>query len=182
MQANDNPEYMVPEYVPRPTETMSFFDAVNNVLVNNYANFNGRASRSEFWWWTLAAYGMLIPASFVDGMIFGWGLDDPTWISWLVLLGIFIPNLAVMVRRLHDTNRSGWWILISLIPIIGAIWFIVLLCLKSEEGENQFGPNPLASVGSSVSNNTSAPSSKIDNTQDASFSEVDETYNSTNEK
>ena len=86
------------------------------------------------------------------------------------------------MRRLHDTNRNGWWLLISFIPLIGQIFLLVLLCLKGDEGENQFGPNPLASVGSSVSNNTSAPGSRIDNTQDASFSEVDETYNSTNEK
>ena len=145
MQVNDNPEYMVPEYVPRPTETMSFFDAVNNVLVNNYANFNGRASRSEFWWWTLAAYGMLIPASFVDGMIFGWGLDDPTWISWLVVLGIFIPNLAVMARRLHDTGKSGWFLLIGVVPLVNCCFYIALLIWYIQDGNayvNSYGDVP----------------------------------------
>ena len=62
------------------------------------------------------------------------------------------------------------------------MWFIALCCLKGDEGENQFGSDPLASVGNSVSTKTSTPSSTIDNSQDASFSEVDETYNSTNEK
>ena len=58
---------------------MSFPDAIKNVLVNNYLDFNGRASRSEFWWWTFASFCILIPTTLVDGMIFGWGYDDPTF-------------------------------------------------------------------------------------------------------
>ena len=148
-------------------------------VTQRYAQFSGRARRKEYWLFVLAYIVLDSLAIAIDtsGSFIG-----PGPFSAIVVLGLLIPYLAVAVRRLHDTNRSGWWILISLIPIIGAIWFVVLLCLKSDEDENQFGPNPLASVGSSVSNNTSAPGSRIDNTQDASFSEVDETYNSTNEK
>ena len=151
-------------------------------VTQRYAKFSGRARRKEYWLFVLAYVVLNILAIAIDTAGSFDQSSGPGLFSAIVVIGLLLPYLAVAVRRLHDTNRSGWWVLISLIPIIGAIWFVVFLCLKSDEGENQFGPNPLASVGSSVSNNTSAPSSKIDNTQDASFSEVDENYNSTNEK
>ena len=152
-------------------------------VTQRYAKFSGRARRKEYWLFVLA----FIVASVVAlGIDISSGTFDEIEVfgvsSTIVTLGLLIPYVAVSVRRLHDTNRSGWWILISIIPLIGYIWIIVLCCLKGDEGENQFGSDPLASVGNSVSTKTSTPSSTIDNSQDASFSEVDETYNSTNEK
>ena len=151
-------------------------------ITQRYAKFSGRARRKEYWLFVLAFTVLNLLAVAIDTAGSFDQSSDPGLFSSIVILGLLIPSLAVTVRRLHDTNRSGWWVLIIFIPLIGPIFLLVLLCLKGDEGENQFGPNPLASVGSSVSNNTSAPGSRIDNTQDASFSEVDETYNSTNEK
>ena len=152
-------------------------------VTQRYAKFSGRARRKEYWLFVLA----FIVASVVAlGIDISSGTFDEIEVfgvfSTIVTLGLLIPYVAVSVRRLHDTNRSGWWIMVNIIPGIGYMWFIVLCCLKGDEGENQFGSDPLASVGNSVSTNTSTPSSTIDNSQDASFSEVDETYNSTNEK
>ena len=152
-------------------------------VTQRYAKFSGRARRKEYWLFVLA----FIVASVVAlGIDISSGTFDEIEVfgvsSTIVTLGLLIPYVAVSVRRLHDTNRSGWWILVNIIPGIGYMWFIALCCLKGDEGENQFGSDPLASVGNSVSTKTSTPSSTIDNSQDASFSEVDETYNSTNEK
>ena len=148
-------------------------------ITQRYAKFSGRARRKEYWLFVLAFTVLNLLAVAIDTAGSFDQSSDPGLFSSIVILGLLIPYLAVTVRRLHDTNRSGWWVLISFIPLIGPIFLLVFLCLKSDEGENQFGPNPLASVGSSVSNNTSAPGSKTDNSQDAVFSEVDETYNST---
>ena len=152
-------------------------------VTQRYAKFSGRARRKEYWLFVLA----FIVASVVAlGIDISSGTFDEIEVfgvsSTIVTLGLLIPYVAVSVRRLHDTNRSGWWVMVNLIPGIGYMWFIALCCLKGDEGENQFGSDPLASVGNSVSTKTSTPSSTIDNSQDASFSEVDETYNSTNEK
>ena len=152
-------------------------------VTQRYAKFSGRARRKEYWLFVLA----FIVASVVAlGIDISSGTFDEIEVfgvsSTIVTLGLLIPYVAVSVRRLHDTNRSGWWVMVNLIPGIGYMWFIALCCLKGDEGENQFGSDPLASVGNSVSMNPSTPSSTIDNSQDASFSEVDETYNSTNEK
>ena len=134
-------------------------------VTQRYAKFSGRARRKEYWLFVLA----FIVASVVAlGIDISSGTFDEIEVfgvfSTIVTLGLLIPYVAVSVRRLHDTNRSGWWVMVNLIPGIGYMWFIALCCLKGDEGENQFGPDP------------------IDNSQDASFSEVDETYNSTNEK
>lgn len=104
---------------------MGFFAAIKSVM-SQYAGFSGRARRSEYWYWVL--FTLL------------W-----CWIPLLnILLGLifFIPGLAVAVRRLHDTGRSGWWILISLIPIIGGIVLLIFYCTDSQIGENDYGPNP----------------------------------------
>ena len=157
MQVNDNPQFTMPEHVPRPTEIMSFFDAIKNVLVNNYVGFNGRASRSEFWWWTLALCCIFIPTTLVDGMIFGWGYDDPTWISNLVALGLFLPNLAVTVRRLHDTGQSGWFLLIGLVPLVNCCFYVGLYIWCIQDGNahvNFYGdvPTNRLSVDSEIEN------------------------------
>jgi len=109
-----------------------------------YAVFKGRASRKEFWLFFL--FVLIIGCFFgiIDIII---GTYD--YISgWGALLGLFtliqmIPTIAVGVRRLHDTNRKGWWLLIVFIPIVGNIWITVLFCLKSNDGDNRFGSNPI---------------------------------------
>ncbi len=114
---------------------MGFTDAIRSGF-ENYVNFNGRASRPEYWFWVLFAILASIVANIIDAVI-----GTPIF-SVLVGLGLFLPGLAVAVRRLHDTDRSGWWILIGLIPIIGLIVLIVFLVQKSDPVDNQYGPPP----------------------------------------
>lgn len=119
---------------------MNFPDAVRNVLTN-YANFKGRARRSEYWWWFLAAFGIMVSASIIDGIAGSYPV-----IYVLAGLAIFLPNLAVSIRRLHDTGRSGWWILIGFVPLVG---FIVLIVFYTQDShaDNQYGPSPKAQFG-----------------------------------
>jgi len=113
-------------------------------VTQKYAQFSGRAPRKEYWLFVLVFYVLFFLLAFIDGAI-------GTWIEEVgmgVLSGIFglallLPFISTSVRRLHDTNRSGWWYLLFLIPIIGTIWILILFCLKGTDGENRFGPNPL---------------------------------------
>ena len=113
---------------------MSFVEAVRSVLVH-YATFSGRARRSEFWWFALFTVGVYFVAGILDTAI---GI---TFFSVIALLGLIVPGLAVSVRRLHDTDRSGWWYLISFVPF-GGLVMLVFCCLDSTPGENRFGPSP----------------------------------------
>jgi uncharacterized membrane protein YhaH (DUF805 family) len=117
---------------------MDFGQAIKTCL-NKYATFSGRATRSEYWYFFLFLMIVNIVASVLDSTIFG---DMPVLylIATLVLL---IPSIAAGVRRLHDTDKSGWWLLLGLIPVIGAIVLIVFFCQRGTVGTNQFGPNPL---------------------------------------
>jgi uncharacterized membrane protein YhaH (DUF805 family) len=114
--------------------------------MQRYFEFSGRSSRSEFWLYMLIYIIIYIVASVIDAFVFGayQGGGIPILTSIVGLVHI-IPSLAVSVRRLHDTDRRGWWIFIALIPLIGTIWLIILYCLPSTPSENRFGaPNPLA--------------------------------------
>jgi uncharacterized membrane protein YhaH (DUF805 family) len=97
---------------------MNFQDAVRNVL-SNYATFSGRAPRSEFWWWVLAVLIAVLVAGLLDSLLFGGSDGGFQPLSTVLGLGVILPNLAVAVRRLHDTHRTGWWFMIGLVPVIG---------------------------------------------------------------
>jgi len=106
-------------------------------VVKKYAVFSGRARRKEYWMYTLFYVIFAIVAGIVDAVLFG------SQILTLVLaLGLLLPSLGVAVRRLHDTGRSGWWILIGLVPLVGGIVLLVFLCLEGEAGSNKYGHNP----------------------------------------
>jgi uncharacterized membrane protein YhaH (DUF805 family) len=106
-------------------------------VIKNYVNFGDRARRKEYWMFTL--FNLLITLGiFVIQMIAG--IDG--WLNGLYSLFILLPSLAVSIRRLHDTGRSGWWILISLIPVVGAIVILVFMCLEGESRSNKWGQNP----------------------------------------
>ncbi|MEP1229809.1 MAG: DUF805 domain-containing protein [Litorimonas sp.] len=119
---------------------MGFADAVK-AFFNNYTNFGGRASRSEYWWPQLAMvivnYLIILPITYMLSQTFG------SILSLIFTLAIIIPAIAVVIRRLHDTDKSGWWILLILVPIIGWIALIVFYCTKGTDGPNRFGPDPL---------------------------------------
>ena len=106
-------------------------------VLTNYAQFKGRARRAEYWNFVL--FNAL--AYIVLGLL---SLASSAFAIVLVLyyLGILIPSLAVGVRRMHDLGKSGWYILVTLIPLVGAIWFLVLLCTEGEEGANEYGLDP----------------------------------------
>jgi uncharacterized membrane protein YhaH (DUF805 family) len=105
--------------------------------LKQYADFSGRARRKEYWMFFLFNLIFGVVANVLD---FALGVGGV--FSLLYLLGLLIPNLAVMVRRLHDIDKSGWWIFIVLIPLIGSIWLLVLLATDGSTGENQYGANP----------------------------------------
>lgn len=115
---------------------MTFSQSIKTCFVTKYATFSGRASRSEFWFfflfnlvvsWLLSAIGGAASANAFYGLLLIYGLIA------------LIPNLAVTVRRLHDTGRSGGWWFICLIPIIGSIWLLILMILDSQHAPNKYG-------------------------------------------
>src|SRR4051812_13975540 len=104
-------------------------------VLKNYVGFQGRARRKEYWMFTLFSIIVSVILSIVENMI---GL--PAVLTTLYSLAVLLPSLAVSVRRLHDTGRSGWWLLIALIPFIGAIVLLVFVCEDSKEN-NRYGSN-----------------------------------------
>ncbi len=124
-------------------------------VLKKYAVFNGRAGRREYWMFYLinliiSLFLQYLDATFMGGLIpthgrgsYGLGIFAFGPLSFIYLLFIFLPELAVSVRRLHDIGKSGWWMFIILIPIVGAIWLIVLLASRGSFTENEYGPSLL---------------------------------------
>ena len=111
--------------------------------LNQYADFNGRARRKEYWMFFLFNMVFAVLASLIDIAAGTANLDSGSGIfQGIYSLAVLIPGLAVGVRRLHDVGKSGWMLLIALIPIIGAIWLLVLMVTDSKEGTNKWGENP----------------------------------------
>ena len=114
-----------------------FQDSVRTVF-KKYATFTGRARRPEYWWFVLFNFIGNFVLSIIDAMVFGSGDTGP--LSGLFSLAILIPSIAVGARRLHDIGRSGWWLLIGLIPLLGWIILIIWLVKKGDEHPNEYGP------------------------------------------
>ena len=106
-------------------------------VLKKYVEFSGRAHRTEYWMFFLINFVI----TFAIGMVEG-ALGSPGVLGGLYALAVLLPALGVSVRRLHDTGRTGWWLLILLIPLIGPIVILVFLVLDSEAGDNQYGSNP----------------------------------------
>lgn len=113
------------------------------VVRDNYANFEGRARRKEYWMFALFNILIIIPL-YIFSMYLVAEHNSFTGliIYFIYSLAVFIPSLAVLVRRLHDSDKSGWMILISFIPFIGGIWLLILLVTEGTSGSNQYGPDP----------------------------------------
>jgi len=113
--------------------------------LTNYTEFGGRARRKEYWFFILFNILISIAFTIIDGVTGLYSIETGVGLfSGIYSLAILVPSIAVGVRRLHDTNRSGWWLLISFIPLIGAIILIVFLASDSNPEENQYGQNPKA--------------------------------------
>ena len=109
-------------------------------VLNQYADFNGRARRTEFWMYTLFYVIFGVVASLIDQVI------GTAIISSLYGLALLVPTIAVGVRRLHDINKSGLMILVGLIPLIGWIWLLILYVKEGDHGVNQYGEDPKVEV------------------------------------
>ena len=126
--------------------------AATKKALTNYVNFSGRAGRPEFWWWVLAALIVTIIVRIVDGLLFaplmGFdGFNENAWrpLSMLLGLALILPAIAVGVRRMHDIGKSGWWLLLGLVPIIGALVVIYFYAQKGDPDSNRFGaPEPFS--------------------------------------
>ena len=117
---------------------MDFMTAVKTCL-GKYATFQGRAARSEYWFFTL----FMFITSMIASVIAGASLGVLSVLPMVLLIGLFVPSIAVSVRRLHDLDKSGWWILIILIPLIGGLVLLWWSCKRGTEGQNMFGSDPL---------------------------------------
>jgi uncharacterized membrane protein YhaH (DUF805 family) len=119
---------------------MSFADAIKTCL-SKYADFSGRARRSEYWFWVLFTVIVDIVSRALDGIA-----GDGMLISTLTGLALLLPSIAVAVRRLHDTGRSGKWFLLVFAIVVGWIFLIIWFC-EDSQADNEYGPNPKGAVG-----------------------------------
>lgn len=106
-------------------------------VLRQYFDFQGRARRKEYWMFVLFSFIASIVLVILENLI-----GMPSVLSGLYSLATLLPSLGVAVRRLHDTNRSGWWLFIGLVPFVGGIILLVFCCLDGEPEENRFGPSP----------------------------------------
>jgi len=127
---------------------MNFSGAIESGF-RRYVDFNGRSSRSEYWYFFLFAFifGLVLSVAHAIALSAGGGSNSTatafTVITYLVDLAFFLPSLAVFVRRMHDTNRSGWWYFLAF-TIVGLIPLVIWLCARGIVGDNRFGADPLS--------------------------------------
>jgi uncharacterized membrane protein YhaH (DUF805 family) len=130
---------------------MGFGESIQSFFTN-YVKFTGRARRSEYWFVTLFLFLTTLGATVIDAALFDGDVDDflldGGWGVFGVLWGlaVLLPSIALLVRRLHDSDKSAWWILILLVPFAGVIVLFVFTLLDSTPGENKHGPSPKEAV------------------------------------
>ena len=116
-------------------------------VLKKYAVFDGRARRKEYWFFALFNFIVAFVFALVDMGLGTFNTESGYGvISGIYSLAVMVPAIAVAIRRLHDTDRSGWWFFILLIPLVGAIWFLVLMVLDGTAGQNQYGPDSKAAT------------------------------------
>lgn len=126
---------------------MNMIEAVK-VCFSKYVTFSGRARRAEYWWFTLFVWIVSLVLGFIDGSLSG----DVGILSGIWSLATLLPILAAGSRRLHDIDRTAWWLLIMLLPLIGAIVLIVFFATPGTRGANRFGTDPIAGNRADVFN------------------------------
>ena len=112
------------------------------MALKKYADFKGRSQRKEYWMFTLFNLLAFFVLSFVGGMLG----DQAELLTGIYSLGVLLPSVAVTVRRLHDIGRSGWWALLMVVPVVGALILVIFALQDSQAEENEYGPNPKAPV------------------------------------
>ena len=141
-------QFGAPAFSPRPQQMMGFMDALTTVFRNKYATFSGRASRSEYWWSYLGYFviATVLQIFAIIGGIILIGAGElallPSLIALVGIVAMIIPTIAVSVRRMHDTGKSGWMLLILIIPCIGFILWIVWMVEDGQAHDNAYGPVP----------------------------------------
>lgn len=128
---------------------MNFEEAIKSGFTG-YFKFEGRACRSEFWFWNLFVFLGIVVAATLDGFMGVGGLDGTGPIEGFFSLATFIPGISVTVRRLHDVERSGWWYWLIFVIIIGWIVLLYWLVTKGTDGANEYGEDPLGDDGAAV--------------------------------
>ncbi len=126
---------------------MNFQQAVTSVL-SKYMTFSGRASRSEYWWFALFHLICQAVLRIADFALFDMVTMRDGPLAFIFTFLIFLPAISVQVRRLHDVNRSGWWVLIGLIPVVGFLLLLYWSVQRGTEADNEYGPDPLATLNS----------------------------------
>ena len=113
-------------------------------VIKQYADFSGRARRIEYWMYLLFNIIFLFAAAILDNILgLKFSPEIPYGFIYMIYaLAVFIPGLAVTVRRLHDVDKIGWFVLLAFIPLVGAIWLLILYCTEGTPGTNQYGVNP----------------------------------------
>ncbi len=125
---------------------MNFIEAVKSGF-HNYVNFSGRAVRSEYWYWTLFATVVAVVFGLIDEWLYpGDQMGAFSVVDILVSLALILPGIAVSIRRLHDIDRTGWWLLLGL-TIIGGFVLLYWACVRGTAGPNRFGPEPTPGIG-----------------------------------
>lgn len=126
--------------------------------LKKYATFSGRASRREYWWFALVSTLVTVALAIADIAMDNYSHDAGMGLlTSIYTLLVFLPSLGLAVRRLHDIDRSGWWLLIGLIPLIGYLVIIVFACLPGTRGANRFGLNPLDILASTETDGAALP-------------------------
>jgi len=122
----------------KQSEELSLWEYYVSTILKNYVNFKGRARRKEYWGFVLFNLIIIFALGFVGGIVG----DGGEFFGSVYSLAVFLPGLAVLIRRLHDIGRSGWSWLFALIPLVGWIIVLIWLCKDSQPGENKYGANP----------------------------------------
>lgn len=122
--------------------------------VKRYADFNGRSRRKEYWMFVLGVVILVVLLSIIEGILGLSGMVGGVYgpLTTLAMLGLLIPGLAVQVRRFHDQDKSGWFVLLGFIPLLGGLVVLVFMCLQGTQGPNRFGPDPKNPTSADVFN------------------------------
>lgn len=120
--------------------------------LKRYADFSGRSRRKEYWMFLLGVFIAAIVLSIVEGIVGLSGMVGGVYgpLTTILMLAVIIPGIAVQVRRFHDQDKSGWFVLLALIPFLGGLIVLVFMCLEGTKGPNRFGPDPKDPAGAEV--------------------------------